>query len=172
MENIFSARIKELRTSLHQTQSNFAVFIGTTQSALSGYENGDRAPSYEILITIAQKCGVSIDWLCGLSDKMTLDSHITTYKELFRLFITVLDTQYQGNEPSPIIDSIDTEKLSVILTLHEDTNFQSFFSKWRDVFKLHCEHTIDEDLYKMWIEKQLLEYDFPINGLPLFMQDI
>ncbi|MDE7431829.1 MAG: helix-turn-helix domain-containing protein [Lachnospiraceae bacterium] len=171
----FSSRIKELRKKSNQTQSQFAEFIGTTQGALSGYENGDRTPSYEILIAIAQKCNVSIDWLCGLSDKMTLNDQITTYKEFFRLFLTAFDIKYQIDAPvefiETIIDTINADKMSVLITLHADPNFQSFFSKWYDIFKLHREGTIDDDLYEMWIEKQLKEYDRPIDGLPPFMHD-
>lgn len=162
----FSSRIKELRKNSNQTQSQFADFIGTTQGALSGYENGDRTPSYEILVAIAQKCNVSIDWLCGLSDNMTFDNRITTYKDIFRLFITVLDARYENKETIPIIDTIDTETSAVSLTLHDDKNFQDFFSKWCDIFKLHCEGTIDDDLYQMWIKKQLDWYDKPINECP------
>lgn len=58
---------------------------------------------------IATKYNVSIDWLCGLSDNMTLDNRITTYKDIFRLFITVLDARYENKETLPIIDTIDTE---------------------------------------------------------------
>ena len=162
----FSSRIKELRKKLNQTQIQFAEFIGTTQGALSGYEKGDRTPSYEVLITIAKKCNVSIDWLCGLSDKMTLDMNITTYKELFQLFITILDTRYENQKNTPIIDIINADTSAVCLTLHNDQNIQNFFSKWCEIFKLHFEGTIDADLYQMWIEKQLKEYDRPINEEP------
>lgn len=58
------------------------------------------------------------------------------------------------------------ETPAVTLTLHKDQNFQDFFSKWRDIFKLHCEGTIDDDLYQMWIKKQLDWYDKPIDGVP------
>lgn len=171
----FSSRIKELRKKSNQTQSQFAEFIGTTQGALSGYENGDRTPSYEILVAIAQKCNVSIDWLCGLSDKMVLNDSITTYKDFFALFINILSTtRYQDDEIQPIFKSIDTGKNfdTIVITLQQDYNFYTFFEKWRDIFKLHLEGTIDNDLYRMWIEKQLKEYDYPINGLPPCFQDV
>lgn len=162
----FSSRIKELRTSLKMTQSEFASSIGSSQNALSGYENRDRIPSYDILVSIATTYNVSIDWLCGLSDKKALDNHISTYKDLFQLFVNILDTRYQNQDTMPIIDIINAETSIVTLTLHDDPNFQSFFSKWCDIFKLHCENTIDDDLYKMWIEKQLSTYDRPIDGNP------
>ena len=60
MSNTFSTRIKELRTALKMTQSDIATSIGSSQNALSGYENGDRIPSYEILLSIAKTYNVSI----------------------------------------------------------------------------------------------------------------
>lgn len=180
MDKVFSLRIKELRTIYHQTQSEFADFIGTTQSALSGYENGDRTPSYEILLAIAKKCNVSIDWLCGLSDKMALDDRITKYKELFTAFINVLDTKYiEGGYCGQVIWDdiiIDREDHSVpfsrvTITLTSDTNFDDFFGKWKKIAILHNSGDVDDDLYQMWLNKQLKEYDSPIDGLPSFMHD-
>lgn len=164
----FSSRIKELRKILNQTQAQFAEFIGTTQGALSGYENGDRTPSYEILITIAKKCNVSVDWLCGLSDRMVTDNHITTYKDLFQLLTSVLGARYENEENTPIIDSVDIVKSqTVCLLLHDDPNFQTFFPKWYNIFKLYCDGTIDNDLYQMWLKKQFERYkNWPINGCP------
>ena len=97
---------------------------------------------------------------------MPLHNNITTYKDIFRLFITVLDARYENKENISIIDIIDTETSAVTLILHKDQNFQDFFSKWRDIFKLHCEGTIDDDLYQMWIKKQLDWYNKPIGGAP------
>ncbi len=119
-----------------------------------------------MVMNIAQKYNVSIDWLYGLSDNMTLGNHITTYKDIFRLFITVLDARYENKETVPIVDAIDAETSAVNITLHDDKNFQDFFSKWCDIFKLHCEGTIDDDLYQLWIKKQLDWYDKPINKCP------
>lgn len=162
----FSSRIKELRKHLDQTQMQFAEFIGVTQGALSGYENSDRMPSYDVLINISKKCNVSIDWLCGLSDKMTLDKQITTYKDLFQLLIAVLDTRYVNKKDAPIVSTIDAESSEVCFTFHSDENIHNFFWKWCDMFKLYSTGTIDEELYQMWLEKQLKEYDRPINEVP------
>lgn len=166
MSSNLSTRIKELRTNKKLTQKELAEALNISTVSVSSYETGAKTPSLDMIINISQQYNVSIDWLCGLSDKMTLDNHITTYKELFRLFITVLDARYENKENIPIIDTIDTETSAVCLTLHDDKNFQNFFSKWCDIFKLHCEGTIDDDLYQMWIEKQLDWYDKPINECP------
>ena len=63
-----SEKIKELRTNLEMNQKNFSAAIGIRQSTLSSYENGIVTPSNEVLLTIAQKFHVSLDWLFGLSE--------------------------------------------------------------------------------------------------------
>ena len=66
-ESSVAEKIKELRTDLKMNQKNFAVAIGIRQSTLSSYENGVVTPSNDVLLTIAQKFHVSLDWLFGLS---------------------------------------------------------------------------------------------------------
>lgn len=166
MNKILSERIKELRTIKGLTQKEFAESINVSTVSVSSYETGVKTPSLDMITCIAQKYSISIDWLCGLNDNMVSDNNITTYRDLLKLFIALLDTRYENKPTVPIINIIDTDNASVIITLNEDKNFQNFFSKWCDIFKLYCEKTIDEDLYKMWIEKQLEDYDRPINGCP------
>ena len=70
-ESSISEKIKELRTDLKMNQKNFSAAIGIRQSTLSSYENGVVTPSNDVLLTIAQKFHVSLDWLFGLSEKST-----------------------------------------------------------------------------------------------------
>ena len=166
MSNSLSMRIKELRTSKNLTQKEFAETLNISTVSVSSYETGVKTPSLDMIINISKRYNVSIDWLCGLSDKMTLDKQITTYKDLFQLLIAVLDTRYVNKKDSPVIDEIDAEFSAVRFTFHDDVNIQNFFSKWRDMFALYSTGTIDEELYQMWLEKQLKEYDRPINEVP------
>lgn len=66
-ESSIAEKIKELRTDLKMNQKNFAESIGIKQSTLSSYENGVVTPSNDVLLTIAKKFNVSLDWLFGLS---------------------------------------------------------------------------------------------------------
>lgn len=167
MNIAFASRIIELRKSLNMNQTDFAKSINSTQAALSGYEKGDRIPSYEILISIAQTYNVSLDWLCGLSTIKSTAEKITTYPDLFQLFVKILETRYVEFSNMPIIDVIDSDNMAVTLTLHEDANIQQFFTEWCKVFELHCNNTIDDELYNLWIEKELAKYkDHKINGVP------
>src|SRR5699024_8036415 len=58
-------RIQELRMSQKITQSEFAIRLGVTKSAIYSYENGSRLPSYDILIKISRIIKVSTDYLLG-----------------------------------------------------------------------------------------------------------
>lgn len=62
-------KIKELRVSQKITQSEFAMRLGVTKSAISSYENGSRLPSYDILIKISRIFKVSTDYLLGCVDE-------------------------------------------------------------------------------------------------------
>lgn len=54
-------RIRELRGEMPQEKFHKLVGI-KRQGRLSVYENG-RVPKHQILVNIADYCGVSIDWL-------------------------------------------------------------------------------------------------------------
>ena len=73
MENKFSTRLKELRGSISQNQ--FARKIGAKQTTYNYWESGLKEPSMASIIQISMTCGVSADWLLGLSGE-----RITTKK--------------------------------------------------------------------------------------------
>lgn len=66
---IFAERFAELRGEM--TQSEFADFLSISRPTVGFYENGTRIPDALTLRQIAERCGVSSDWLVGLSDVQT-----------------------------------------------------------------------------------------------------
>lgn len=58
-------RIAQIREDAGFTQSSLARAIGTSQSAISQIEAGERNPSYEMLRQIAEALGVSTPYLVG-----------------------------------------------------------------------------------------------------------
>lgn len=63
---IFAARFAELRGE--RTQAEFAEFLGISRPTVGFYENGERIPDAFVLKQIAERCGVTTDYLVGLSD--------------------------------------------------------------------------------------------------------
>lgn len=69
MINKFSERLLDLRKLKGLSQTELAKNIGVvTQSAIAKWEAGDRTPSLECLIALAEFFGCSIDYLVGLED--------------------------------------------------------------------------------------------------------
>lgn len=66
--SILSERIKLLREEIPLTQFQLAEKLQITTSSVSQYESGDRVPSDEIKIKLANFFDVSLDFLMGLSD--------------------------------------------------------------------------------------------------------
>lgn len=68
---IFAERFSSLRGN--RTQAEFSEFLNISRQTVSFYENGDRIPDALALRDIALKCGVTSDWLLGISDAKTAD---------------------------------------------------------------------------------------------------
>ena len=61
-----------------RSTSQFARDLGMQQSTLDLYLKGKRKPSVELIYCICRKCGVSSDWLLGLSDTKTVQTGRTS----------------------------------------------------------------------------------------------
>ena len=68
MYNILGKRIKLLREEKEISQLDLAKLLNVNNSTLSQYEAGNRTPSDEIKMKIADYFGVSIDYLLGRTD--------------------------------------------------------------------------------------------------------
>lgn len=143
--SVLAVRIKELRTSMKMTQKEFSAFVGCTAATLSAYENGSKSPSLEIIKGIAVKCHISIDWLCGLSEKMNTSDDIKTYSDAIKLFVK-----------SEYALKFHVTPLSIKMI---DSVMQCFFNDWSKTLPLYRGGTIDEKLYKLWIADKIREYE-------------
>ena len=66
-------RIKELREARKMTQVRLSIELEVSQESVSAYEKGKCYPSYQTLLKLSQIFGASIDYIMGLSDKMTIE---------------------------------------------------------------------------------------------------
>ena len=69
----FSQRLKKLRADKHLTQAQVAKRVGVTASMVSSYETDIRLPSYDVMISLADLFGVTVDYLLGREEKRFLD---------------------------------------------------------------------------------------------------
>lgn len=61
-------RIRELRRQRNITQLKMAMDLHTSQNTISRYERGERQPSVEELVKIADYFDVSVDYLLERTD--------------------------------------------------------------------------------------------------------
>ena len=71
--------IKNLRLKYNITQAELASYLGVTPKAVSFYELGQREPSNEMLVVLARKFNVSVDYLLGEVDKKIIANNIIKY---------------------------------------------------------------------------------------------
>ena len=68
-KDVFCMRVKKLRKSRGEQQTDLATAIGATQATISDIENGRRATSFDRLAAICIHYNVSADYLLGLVDE-------------------------------------------------------------------------------------------------------
>lgn len=64
----FAQRITAIRKENKWTQEKLGELVDMTQRSVAAWEAGTRQPSYSVLIDLADKLGVSVDYLLGRSD--------------------------------------------------------------------------------------------------------
>lgn len=77
MGTTIGKRIRLLREEKGLNQIEFAKILNIANSTLSQYEAGNRVPSDDIKLKIAEYFDVSLDYLAGLSDDKTKSKEYT-----------------------------------------------------------------------------------------------
>lgn len=64
---IIGDRLKEIRCSRGFTQQEFADFLEIHRVTLAKLESSESLPTIINLVIIAEKCNISLDWLCNVN---------------------------------------------------------------------------------------------------------
>lgn len=59
-------RLQQKRSSMKLSQKEVANAVGVNPSVISNYENGERTPSVEVLMSLASLYHCSVDYLLGI----------------------------------------------------------------------------------------------------------
>ena len=76
----FMRRFNQLRGD--RSQAAFGKLLGLSAATIGFYENGNRLPNAADLLRIATVCGVSTDWLLGLSEVKSPDATLRRLSSL------------------------------------------------------------------------------------------
>ena len=86
---MFKETLRQLRKEQKVTQTELASYLGFYHSAVVKWENGEREPSFETLIKIAQYFGVSVDYLLGITDgAYTAEDYANGVKDTKKISVT------------------------------------------------------------------------------------
>lgn len=102
-------KIKEIRKEHNLNQSEFGELFGLTQNTITNIENDKRFPTYEILIEIAKRFNISVDYLLGLSEAKTNDIELKAICDYTGLSEDVIENLHDilienDNKRNKIID--------------------------------------------------------------------
>lgn len=151
--SLISIRLKELRNNLGLTQKEFAELINVSTVSISSYETGTKTPSLDMMINISQKCGVSIDWLCGLSENKSAENVFMTYRDIINVLFNI-------DKYTDIILETDeaTERTSISF---EDFTLNDFLGEWSDatnvLYNTSINRNITKAMYDSWVKSKLEE---------------
>lgn len=160
--NILAQRLKTLRNEMNMTQVQFAKKMGVTQATLSAYENSQKKPSLDIIMDIAKKCEVSLDWLCGLRENRRETLEFTNYRDAALIILKLIEIDIMTLYETPIttgmiIPSITPSKILCCELKRDIKELNDFFQTYIDLFNLVCEGKIKQNVIDAWLLTALEE---------------
>ena len=154
-------RLKELRQRLGVNQQKFADDLGISKASLGSYETGSKNPTSGVLINIAKKYLVSLDWLCGMDDERKIE--VNTYTDFFKLLFLIEDTKLAKIRPCEMYEMAYNNGITMPARMEfYDGVIDYFIGVWRKTHELYEDGTIDETLYMAWKDKVFKDFDLDV----------
>lgn len=127
----FDKRLRKLRKEKNIKQKDLALFLDVSTPTITKYESGDRVPTTDKLVKIADYFDVSLDYLIGRSNKKTISSGFKENMEPLIDTLDIPDEQVQVIKESQLHKFIDNnfdgniwDIKDLKIKLAEDDNFQ------------------------------------------------
>lgn len=161
-------RLKELRTSEGLTQQELAKILNVSSMSISFYENEQRKPDSDFIISVSKYFGVSTDYLLGLinaKDKENIDISKVTGLNDFSLTILEQSSKEKNNTAAEIINTIvGMSSFKMLVNLINDKDIKEVQeditdSKIKDIL------TMDKEQQKTILSKLLPMYKEDVSKL-------
>lgn len=143
MENTFSINLEKTRKAHKLSQKELAEKVNVAAVTISAYEKGNKTPSLDVALRIADYFHVSLDSLCGVEvGKIeTVDDFLPRLVELVK---------------TPAITIVHDELGKECFALHDSfTDLQSGLFKMLELYKTGV---IDEATFDTWVKGKQREY--------------
>ena len=156
LSEILSARLRESRIKKGLKQNELSGLTGLRPATISAYESTKKdsraTPSIESLVKISEVLGVSIDYLCGLSEQEGTRDIVQEYLEAIANTMEIF--QYPGEESVVKVDESAHERVASIV-FPADSFMDEFVSSWQNVWLLHDGKLMVSDTYDL-VTKQIV----------------
>ena len=161
-------RLKELRTTEGLTQQELAKILNVSSMSISFYENEQRKPDSDFIISVSKYFGVSTDYLLGLinaKDKENIDISKVTGLNDFSLTILEKSSKEKNNTAADIINTIVVmSSFKMLVNLINDKDIKEVQeditdSKIKDIL------TMDKEQQKAILSKLLPMYKEDVSKL-------
>ena len=160
---VFATRLREIRNDNHMTQKEFAQKIGVTPAALSAYESNQKNPSVAVLQRIGENFDVSLTWLCGVAQRKSVNKVFTTYTDILEMFFDIMSIAKLNVYPTSKTEKdVNGDSVEMWGIMFSDPNLKTFLSDWQRMRGLYISGAIDQDLYLIWLEREVKKYNFSI----------
>lgn len=94
MQETLAERLFRLRNEKGLTQEAAAEAVGISRVALTRYENGQRMPKMNIVDSLAEAYGVTVDYLMGRDEPAAAPAVPQRLQESYALFQQLTDEEY------------------------------------------------------------------------------
>lgn len=148
-----------LRKEMNYSQKDFAEFLAIPQPSLSAYENNRNSPTVDVLINIATKCNVSLDWICGLTTtSLTLSSLGDISDLLYQLMeINEIGMEIEVNDHLPNDTEAETNKWYTRLTIYGNDDRFKYNADLCNIIRKTQENVSDLETYTISVDMYHME---------------
>ena len=116
MERYLGAKIKELRQSRNWTQAYLAERLNKSVSTVSGYESDVHPVPTDVLISIAELFGISLDALLGLEKPTGVSTQGLSASQI--KIVEALIQEFRS--PTSKGSNLDESKMNILHDILED----------------------------------------------------
>ncbi|MEN6621129.1 MAG: helix-turn-helix transcriptional regulator [Smithella sp.] len=168
--HFFGQHVRQLRQSIGLSLQDVADFIGTQKSSLANIERGDKSPSINMMLNLANYFGVSLDYLTGRSDNPRHDEFIEKSEKevLVKLLsdnftswlVHMLPDLYRDLELRRKTYSID-QRLKIVFVLRElikeNLEYKTAHQKILKSFEPTLANEVKKRIFYSWNKEGLID---------------
>lgn len=167
----FGKRLKQLRQGKKLTQAELAEKAGVSAQMISSYEKGQKEPGLSSAVMIASALGVSIERMISAGDSLfSFKNELETYGDIFRMLSTIeanlsVTFGFEEGEDFLICNKSHKSPDTALLRI-EDQIIADFSRKFMQMKRLLMDKTISLELFRSWLEGEILKGDS--EQIPIF----